>query len=82
MELSNDFISELSGNALAIATLVFFIRYFISKEDKREKTFEAQQNARDQFFGRLIEANTQALKELKSVIGSLQCQAIRNGHNE
>lgn len=84
MDASNDLLRDLSGNALAIATFVFFIRYFIQKEGQREKTFEQQQNERDAYFGKLIETNTQALHDLQRTIGSLQCQAIAkfNGHHE
>ena len=82
MELSNELFSNLSGNALAIATFVFFIRYFITKESQREKTFEQQQNERDAYFGKLIETNTQALHELQKTISGIRCQAINrfNGH--
>lgn len=63
-----DILSQLSGNALAIATFIFFIRYFITKEDKREKEFEQRQTERDEYFGAILKDNTQALRELKHVI--------------
>ena len=69
MESPNyDILTQLSGNALAIATFIFFIRYFITKEDKREKEFEQRQAERDAFFGAILKDNTQALRELKLVI--------------
>jgi hypothetical protein len=73
----NELLTNLSGNALAIATFVFFIRYFITKESQRERAYEAQQAHRDEYFGRIIEQNTQALKELKAAIGSVKCYALK-----
>lgn len=73
MELpSYDSITNLSGNALAICTLVFFIRYFISREEKREAAFTAKEEKRDLFFGELLQENTEALKSLQGLIIELK----------
>lgn len=63
-----DTIANISGNALAICTLVFFIRYFISREEKREVIFAAREEKRDIFFGGLLQENTQALRSLQEAI--------------
>lgn len=76
---SYDIISQLSGNALAIATFVFFIRYFITKEDKREKEFEQRQTQRDEYFGEILKDNTQALRELRHVIEQTRPLLSKNG---
>lgn len=66
-----DTIANISGNALAICTLVFFIRYFISREEKREAMFTAKEEKRDSFFGELLQENTQALRALQSLVSEL-----------
>ena len=76
---SYDIISQLSGNALAIATFIFFIRYFITKEDKREKEFEQRQAERDEYFGEILKDNTQALRELRHVIEQTRPLLSKNG---
>lgn len=73
MELPTyDTIANISGNALAICTLVFFIRYFIAREEKREKLFAEKEEKRDCFFGELLQENTDALRALQGVITELK----------
>lgn len=80
MDANNlEYITNLSGNALAIAILFFFIRYFINREEKREAMyiereeklearFNAQEEKRDQYFGKLIEENTKAINALSAAV--------------
>lgn len=63
-----DTLTNLSGNALAICTLVFFIRYFISREERREALFTTKEEKRDLFFGELLRENTEALRSLQTII--------------
>lgn len=67
-----DTITNLSGNALAICTLLFFIRYFISREERREALFTTKEEKRDLFFGELLRENTEALRSLQTVILELK----------
>jgi hypothetical protein len=71
--------SQLSGNALSIAILFFFIRYFINREEKQETRHverEAQRETtfikREEVFQRLLEENTEAIKELASAVSELR----------
>lgn len=67
-----DTLTNLSGNALAICTLVFFIRYFIAREEKRENAFSTREEKRDTFFGELLQENTEALRSLQVAIIELK----------
>lgn len=71
--------SQLSGNALSVAILVFFIRYFINREEKQETKFieretrrETQFIAREENFSRLLSENTEAIKDLTEVVSELK----------
>jgi hypothetical protein len=50
-------ISNMTGNALAIALMLFFINYFMRKDEKRER-----------FIARVIRSNTEALKILAEAV--------------
>ncbi len=63
-----DVLSSLSGTALAIATLLFFIRYLIGKEDVRETQ-----------FSKILEANTAAVQQNTQVTVDLKDAIQRIG---
>ena len=48
--MSPDVLTQLSGTALAVGTLIFMIRYLIQREERREM-----------FISKIIESNTQAI---------------------
>jgi len=63
--------TDLSGNALAVAVLVFFIRYFITREEKREAMYLSREEKRDLYFGEIFKENTLALKKLTEIVQGL-----------
>lgn len=63
-ELTFDTLANLSGEIIAIATLIFIVRYFMTAIEKKDKQLYKVMETMSQ----TVHDNTMALNELKAII--------------